>query len=44
MSAKDFHHPYKPYEIQMEFMNKLYGCIEGSKIGIFESPTGKLAL
>jgi len=35
-----FHHPYLPYTIQLDFMHKLYQCIEEKKIGIFESPTG----
>jgi chromosome transmission fidelity protein 1 len=38
---RDFHHPYTPYEIQQQFMQALYGCLEESKIAIFESPTGK---
>ncbi|KAF2147016.1 uncharacterized protein K452DRAFT_330380 [Aplosporella prunicola CBS 121167] len=37
---RDFHHPFQPYAIQMEFMNALYECIEQGKVGIFESPTG----
>ena len=40
MAPKDFHHPFEPYEIQQEFMEALYGCIEQRKVGIFESPTG----
>ncbi|WBW72840.1 ATP-dependent DNA helicase Chl1 [Schizosaccharomyces osmophilus] len=36
----EFHHPYKPYSIQLEFMRALYNAIENKKIGIFESPTG----
>ena len=32
--------PFDPYSIQDEFMQKLYECIDTSKIGIFESPTG----
>ncbi|KAF2807702.1 ATP-dependent RNA helicase-like protein chl1 [Mytilinidion resinicola] len=40
MAQRDFHHPYQPYEIQNEFMNALYDCIESGKVGIFESPTG----
>jgi len=40
ISSKDFHHPYKPYDIQLELMNAIYDCIAESKIGIFESPTG----
>lgn len=39
-SRKDFCHPYQPYEIQLDFMNNLYRCIEHEKVGIFESPTG----
>ena len=38
--TKDFHHPYKPYDIQMELMNAIYACIVDGQIGIFESPTG----
>ncbi|MCJ1437203.1 ATP-dependent DNA helicase chl1 [Xylographa pallens] len=37
---KDFHHPFTPYDIQLEFMNALYDCIEDGQVGIFESPTG----
>jgi Rad3-related DNA helicase len=32
--------PYRPYEIQQEFMEELYKCIETGCIGLFESPTG----
>jgi len=38
---RDFHHPYQPYDIQSQFMNALYDCIEAGKVGIFESPTGE---
>ena len=37
----NFHHPYKPYEIQMDFMKCLYQTLESKKVGIFESPTGE---
>jgi chromosome transmission fidelity protein 1 len=37
---RDFHHPYEPYEIQLQFMNAVYECLEDGKVGIFESPTG----
>ncbi|KAF2274786.1 DNA repair helicase [Westerdykella ornata] len=37
---RDFHHPYEPYDIQKEFMNAVYDCLENGKVGIFESPTG----
>lgn len=39
-SDHKFHHPYVPYTIQLEFMQKLYQCIEEGNVGIFESPTG----
>jgi len=35
-----FHHPYEPYSIQLEFMQKLYKTIDDGNVGIFESPTG----
>lgn len=35
-----FFHPYSPYEIQLQFMNALYECLEAGKVAIFESPTG----
>ena len=38
--ARDFHHPYEPYDIQRQFMNAVYECLENGKVGIFESPTG----
>ncbi|KAG9947580.1 ATP-dependent RNA helicase CHL1, partial [Aureobasidium melanogenum] len=38
--AEKFHHPYEPYDIQLQFMRALYDCIEQGKVGIFESPTG----
>ncbi|KAH7115236.1 helicase C-terminal domain-containing protein [Dendryphion nanum] len=37
---RDFHHPYEPYDIQKQFMNAVYECLEQGKVGIFESPTG----
>ena len=39
-TRKDFHHPFQPYDIQQQFMEAVYDCIENSKVGIFESPTG----
>lgn len=42
-AERDFHHPYSPYEIQLQFMDALYSTLEDGKIGIFESPTGKFA-
>lgn len=38
--ARDFHHPYVPYDIQNDFMNAVYDCLDTGKVGIFESPTG----
>ena len=39
----DFHHPYKPYSIQGDFMHTVYEVIEEGKIGILESPTGTVS-
>lgn len=38
----DFHHPYKPYDVQLEFMKTAYSVLEHGRgqIGILESPTG----
>lgn len=38
---EDFHHPYTPYDIQLQFMRTLYACLEDGKVAVFESPTGK---
>ena len=38
--TRDFHHPFEPYDIQYELMKVIYECIDQSKIGILESPTG----
>nr|XP_046251064.1 ATP-dependent DNA helicase DDX11 [Scatophagus argus]XP_046251065.1 ATP-dependent DNA helicase DDX11 [Scatophagus argus] len=35
-----FPFPYKPYNIQEQFMQALYGALDQGKVGIFESPTG----
>lgn len=40
MEPKNFHHPFQPYDIQQEFMQAVFECIENGKVGIFESPTG----
>ncbi|KAF2457677.1 helicase C-terminal domain-containing protein [Lineolata rhizophorae] len=40
-ATKDFHHPFKPYDVQTQLMVSLYQCIEEGKVGIFESPTGE---
>lgn len=41
-SAIDFHHPYSPYDVQLEFMRAAYDVMErgSGQIGILESPTG----
>ncbi|MCJ1475199.1 ATP-dependent DNA helicase chl1 [Lambiella insularis] len=39
-AVRDFHHPFNPYGIQLDFMNAVYDCIENGQVGIFESPTG----
>lgn len=44
MEIQDFHHPFTPYDIQLQFMRALYGCLEDGKVGVFESPTGTIHL
>lgn len=39
-SRSDFCHPFRPYDIQLQFMRDLYQILEDGKVGIFESPTG----
>lgn len=38
----DFHHPYTPYDVQLDFMKAAYNVLESGtgQIGILESPTG----
>ncbi|KUI62493.1 ATP-dependent RNA helicase chl1 [Cytospora mali] len=38
----DFHHPYTPYDVQLEFMKTAYNVLDhgNGQIGILESPTG----
>lgn len=43
LQAEDFHHPFTPYEIQLQFMRSLYASLEEGKVAVFESPTGKLS-
>ena len=42
-SKMDFHHPYTPYSIQVEFMSTVYRVLEEGKVGILESPTGTVS-
>ncbi|KAK1752849.1 ATP-dependent RNA helicase chl1 [Echria macrotheca] len=41
-SQLDFHHPFTPYDVQLEFMRTAYGVLEkgNGQVGILESPTG----
>ncbi|XP_012217109.2 ATP-dependent DNA helicase DDX11 [Linepithema humile] len=39
-SPEEFPFPFPAYEIQKQFMKELYSCLEGGKLGLFESPTG----
>lgn len=43
---RDFHHPFTPYSIQEEFMETVWGVLEGGggRVGILESPTGTVGL
>lgn len=41
LQRNDFHHPYSPYDIQLQLMRALYSCLEQGKVAVFESPTGK---
>ncbi|KAJ4388199.1 ATP-dependent DNA helicase chl1 [Gnomoniopsis smithogilvyi] len=38
----DFHHPYTPYDVQLEFMRSAYKVLDqgAGQVGILESPTG----
>lgn len=40
--AAKFHHPYTPYDVQLDFMKSVYTVLEkgNGQIGIIESPTG----
>ncbi|CAK7231534.1 ATP-dependent DNA helicase chl1 [Sporothrix curviconia] len=41
-AAAKYHHPYTPYDVQMQFMKTVYDvCARGDgQVGILESPTG----
>ncbi|KAL2268067.1 hypothetical protein VTJ83DRAFT_2913 [Remersonia thermophila] len=38
----NFHHPYQPYDVQLDFMRTVYDILEkgSGQVGILESPTG----
>jgi chromosome transmission fidelity protein 1 len=38
----NFHHPYTPYDVQLEFMKAVFDVLEtgNGQVGILESPTG----
>ncbi|KAM7196247.1 ATP-dependent RNA helicase chl1, partial [Naviculisporaceae sp. PSN 640] len=38
----NFHHPFTPYDVQLEFMRAVYDVLEkgNGQVGILESPTG----
>jgi chromosome transmission fidelity protein 1 len=38
----DFHHPYTPYDVQLQFMRVAYDVLSrgNGQVGILESPTG----
>lgn len=42
----DFHHPYQPYDVQLDFMRTVYDVLEkgDGQVGILESPTGTVLL
>lgn len=39
-AAHGFGFPFPPYDIQVQFMEKLYETIDKGHVGIYESPTG----
>ncbi|EPE04373.1 dna repair helicase [Ophiostoma piceae UAMH 11346] len=41
-TSSKFHHPYTPYDVQMQFMKTVYDICErgDGQVGILESPTG----
>ena len=39
-NQRNYDFPYKPYDIQIKLMNKLYESFENGLISIIESPTG----
>lgn len=36
----DFNHPYTPYAIQQQLMERIFTTINENNIGLFSSPTG----
>lgn len=42
--SSDFSFPFRPYNIQLQFMQNLYAALENKQLGIFESPTGTVCI
>ena len=40
LPPEEFPFPFRPYDIQCEFMRELYTALEEGRVGLFESPTG----
>ena len=40
--SENFHHPYTPYDVQLQFMRVAYDALSRGEgqVGILESPTG----
>lgn len=43
LMEKNYNHPYKPYDVQRQFMSTVYKCLEEGKVGVLESPTGTVS-
>ena len=39
-----FPFPFPPYEVQKDFMNRMFMTLERGGLGVFESPTGTVFL
>lgn len=41
----DFHHPFEPYDVQLDFMRTVYNVLDtgNGQVGILESPTGTVS-
>lgn len=45
LASLDFHHPFTPYDVQLDFMRTVYDVLEtgDGQVGILESPTGTVS-